>query len=302
MPPVLSGRFGAKFYHHTLGAKENVGFSAKSSLAPIYFEYPRFEVHATTFALRGFFEWRNIVIANTVCRTGDCIVDVGSNIGTETLLFAKTVGSSGRVVAFEPSPDNFETLRHLKELNHLDQLDLRSEAVSDKIAELKFLMSTDEVSTGVGRIVTEQDQRAITVNSVTLDSLYEEGAIPNPRLIVMDVEGAEYLVIRGGKLLIERARPTIILEIEPPLLAQHNLDSTQIYELLSEHGYACYLIDQWGLTEVNGDDAATKRGNWFCVMRDDNDRNRLVSKINKNLRRAALLPLIPGINPAVINR
>ena len=39
---------------------------------------------------------------------GDVAVDIGANIGGLTFLAASMVGSSGRVIAVEPNPDNLQ--------------------------------------------------------------------------------------------------------------------------------------------------------------------------------------------------
>ena len=41
---------------------------------------------------------------------GDCVWDVGANIGYYTRLFSQRVGGNGSVFAFEPSPVNFARL------------------------------------------------------------------------------------------------------------------------------------------------------------------------------------------------
>ena len=38
-------------------------------------------------------------------RPGDCVWDVGANVGLYSELFAAAVGSAGKVISFEPSPD-----------------------------------------------------------------------------------------------------------------------------------------------------------------------------------------------------
>jgi hypothetical protein len=50
------------------------------------------------------FMWRNI-------KPGDTVIDVGANLGYYSVLMADLVGSTGRVVSFEPNPRLFELLQ-----------------------------------------------------------------------------------------------------------------------------------------------------------------------------------------------
>ena len=43
-------------------------------------------------------------------RAGDCVWDVGANVGYYTRMFSERIGESGEVLAFEPSPTNFARL------------------------------------------------------------------------------------------------------------------------------------------------------------------------------------------------
>ena len=69
-------------------------------------------------------------------RQGDTAVDVGANIGLYALLFAKVVGQSGRVVAFEPDPDNHDRLVSNVGLNGFRNVTAEQLAVFDAPGEL----------------------------------------------------------------------------------------------------------------------------------------------------------------------
>src|SRR5216683_2563800 len=50
-------------------------------------------------------------------RPGDVFYDIGANAGFFSLLATKLVGPTGRVVSFEPLPENVQSIREQMELN-----------------------------------------------------------------------------------------------------------------------------------------------------------------------------------------
>mgnify|MGYP001460480885 CR=1 FL=1 len=49
-----------------------------------------------------------MAIALALVSKGESIIEVGANIGTETVYYSDIVGSHGNVYAFEPFPPNFK--------------------------------------------------------------------------------------------------------------------------------------------------------------------------------------------------
>lgn len=300
-PPFISGRISAFLYPRELAKRENAGFVARSSLGDIIFSLPRADVHATAFATRGFFEWRNVVIANVLCSKGDTIIDIGSNIGTEMLLFAKVVGSTGRVLSFEPLPANYSVLKELVRLNRLENVALYQAAVSNVGGKLRFLAPQEDFYSGIGRLADNdcQSDDFIEVDTLVLDEMFKAGQFSDPRMIVMDVEGAELFVLRGAGEILRQCAPHIILEVQPPLLERHHLLPADLFDFLERHGYKCWVIDIWGLRPVCREECKT--GNWLCIPNKNNQEGVKTARyVGRQLKIASILPLIKGINPAVI--
>ena len=63
---------------------------------------------------------------------GNVVLDLGGNIGYYTLLFARRVGPSGKVFAFEPDPDNFALLQENIESNGYENVVLVPKAAADR--------------------------------------------------------------------------------------------------------------------------------------------------------------------------
>src|SRR5271168_535718 len=74
---------------------------------------------------------------------GMTVIDVGAHIGYYTLLFAKTAGPSGRVISFEPLPQNFALLQENIGLNHLDNVLALPQAVFSRDEEILITVPDD---------------------------------------------------------------------------------------------------------------------------------------------------------------
>lgn len=281
--------------------------TARSSLAPFRCRFTRGDWVTTSFAIRGFFDLGVAVVANAVCRPGDTIVEVGANVGTETLLFASVVGPTGRVVCFEPLPENVLILREQVELNGFQHVSLHAVAVSDRPGALRFIPPAGDMNFGEGRVAGAQRPTGgpaaeeIEVPAVTLDGLRDSGELPAPRLITIDVQGVELLVLRGAERLIRDMRPYILLEIEQRWMSEHGISPNDLFKFFDRFSYGVYEIAKWGLREVVP--GLVRDANWLCLPQGITPAGLAEAKrISGRIRRAQLFPLIRGLNPAVVAR
>ena len=131
-------------------------------------------------------------------KKGDTVVDIGANIGLFTLFFSKLVGTTGRVIAFEPDPENFDVLKKNIELNEITNVTLVQKGVSNKNESVKLYKSN--VSGGHSLIKNEWAKEYTNIQTVTLDDYFRGEEID---MIKIDAEGFELEVIEGGKKLLE---------------------------------------------------------------------------------------------------
>jgi FkbM family methyltransferase len=144
-------------------------------------------------------------------RGGDTIIDVGSHIGLYTVAFAKRVGPQGRIIAFEPDPENFEMLRRQISLN---QLDVRVEACPMAVADCDGVTQF-AVGRGVQSSIAADGNEGTSVKVCRLDSVFRESKVD---LIKIDVEGFEEKVIEGAETLLsdlQRKPRAIFIEVHP---------------------------------------------------------------------------------------
>lgn len=143
--------------------------------------------------------------------TKGTFVDVGAHIGRYTVMVAKTLGINGKVIACEPSPDTFSALMRNIRVNNLSNVTALNLAVGDRDGTgILYFHGTDPILHSLVR----KAANSVPVTIRTLDSLLSELKIDDLKLVKIDVEGAEMLVLRGAKETLQKYHPlTVIVEV-----------------------------------------------------------------------------------------
>jgi hypothetical protein len=88
------------------------------------------------------------------------------------------------------------------------------------------------------------------VSAIRIDDYISDNSISKVKLIKIDVEGAEFEVIKGMKSLLLRDKPLIVMEMNSEAQEAIGLSISYIKEQMSElFGYKCYKILADGRTE-----------------------------------------------------
>jgi FkbM family methyltransferase len=149
-------------------------------------------------------------------KAGDVFYDVGANAGFFTLIGARLVGPSGRVVAFDPAPENCESVREQVELNgYAPFCTAVQKAVGGAAGSATFSFDTSGSTMGhLGG--ARRGERSVEVEVTTLDDA--AAALGAPTFIKLDVEGAEGDVMAGAHRLLSSgaARPAWLIELHDP--------------------------------------------------------------------------------------
>jgi len=157
-------------------------------------------------------------------KAGDCVLDIGANIGVYSKLLSEWIGGSGLVHAFEPVAETFDYLsQNVRELG-LNNVVCHHAAVSS--------------ANGLGRVIVPNgnfyraklSDTGEEVTVVRLDDLFAGDV----SFIKCDVEGHEIGVIEGATKLIERCRPVWLMEVAHP----------ETVELMRDRGYRAIRLQQ----------------------------------------------------------
>jgi len=146
------------------------------------------------------------------------MIEVGANEGYHTIFAAMCVGPTGRIVAYEPGPNQRARLEENVCRNSLKgRIEIRAAALADKVGEATFRIPADnEWNQGTGAFEQVYDSmertRSISVKVSTLD---QDVGSEDCSLLKMDVQGAEAMVLRGGFQLLKRCLPIVYFEATP---------------------------------------------------------------------------------------
>lgn len=171
----------------------------------------------------------------SIVKPGMVVYDLGAHIGYFSLVLTRLAGSGGRVIAFEPDPNNLRALRHNLAVNKGRNVRVVPSVVADESVPLLF--ATFEFSS-VSHIATRRtpgDATLVEVPSIRLDDFVYRDGNPPPAVMKVDVEGAEARVFAGAERLLRERRPAVVAEVSPKTFGEVN-------SRMSGHGYKATFL------------------------------------------------------------
>lgn len=306
-PPVLAGRLTRVLYPYGRGKLDDQEFTIRTKTGSL-FRGSTADFHAHPVAVQGYGEWRNLAVALALCSPGDVIVEVGANVGSETVAYSDIVGARGLVVAFEPMPRNLTALERLLPALRHSNVTLLPYALSDRPQTAAFAVPPLSMSQGIGHVLGTEEQRTKTVTYYyqpvemelievecrTLDEFAAE--VRGVRLLCADTEGAELAILAGARQTLEAERPALVLEASHPHLRRAGFNGVEdLQRELVDQRYRIFEIGRLELSEVSvrtTDEQYSE--NWLCLPEE---RSELLGAARRSLRRCGLMPCIMGLNP-----
>ena len=175
-------------------------------------------------------------------RKGDVFVDVGANEGYFSVL-ASLVSESGRVFALEPQSRLIPVIEENLRLNDCRNATVSHLALSDHMGEetLHLQASTNTGSSGFFNPLS-RGTGTESVSTMPMDDYFAEHRINKVRLMKVDCEGAEKLVMAGGReTLRSRCIEILAWEYHPGIVSEEEISEMDAF--LKECGYLLVTIN-----------------------------------------------------------
>jgi FkbM family methyltransferase len=161
------------------------------------------------------------IIERFLPKQGDIVVDIGAHMGRYTIISSKRVGANGKVVAIEAHPSNFEMLKSNIKLNQLTNVIPLNYAAYSKETKIKLYLPDEESGYTMHHSIMSNyvftkykdktEDKFVEVSANTLDYLLQLNEITDVNWVKIDVEGAEFEVLKGASNVLSKSKDIALL-------------------------------------------------------------------------------------------
>lgn len=188
----------------------------------------------------GTYEYWKTRLFCDLAREGMTVLDIGTCEGYYSILLARLMHDKGRVLAFEPDPDNSQWLKKNISANGYKCIEVHDYALSDREGETMFFPGG-----GTGSLVRQvtdlalldESRDPVTVRTRTLDNVLLDANIKNVDLMKIDVEGADLLVLKGAQHTLRTMNVRILMDVDV-----WGNERAELFELLRSCGFSLYRV------------------------------------------------------------
>jgi FkbM family methyltransferase len=193
------------------------------------------------FSPRAEYDRQTHAVMDRVLTARSCCVDIGAHRGNLLREMVRRA-PQGAHHAFEPVPTYAARLRQ-----RFKGVTVHEVALSDRAGVARFVHVTG--SPGLSgfkpnaRATSDMNPVDIEVRAARLDD--ELPADYRPDFVKIDVEGAEHLVLLGGRGALSRARPVIVFECWITDERYEGFSPETVFDILAGVGLRVSLMRRW---------------------------------------------------------
>lgn len=209
--------------------------------------YPKSQISRSIY-IEGCYEPNELYFFSRLLKPGMYFIDIGANFGVYSLFSASILKSDGGVLAIEPSDREYKRLLQQIKLNNFKNIIVLKMALSNQksIGKLNVASVGYEGHNTLGAFaypgVTLDKREQVKLD--TLDNVVRKSGFKKVDVIKIDVEGAELKVLQGGKKVIKKYQPVILIEISEKTLEQQKASSKEIIHFFNSLSYLIFEFDK----------------------------------------------------------
>ncbi|MGQ0663062.1 MAG: FkbM family methyltransferase [Pseudomonadota bacterium] len=196
-------------------------------------------------------------LLNRMLRPGHVAFDIGANIGMHSVVMANRVGTSGKVVCFEPDPHPLARLKRNLALNGFDFVDTHQIALSANSERRRFY-SHDE---GIGNFANAslyaenvgRPTPSVEIEVVSLDDFIAGHPVPRLDVVKLLAQGEEWNILEGGRETLARFRPKVFFLYEPAYWRRVNRTLADAVKFFAAIGYTTSAVEFGPRREVSAE-------------------------------------------------
>ena len=216
----------------------------------------------------GEYEPQELEMSLNLIKKEDVIFDVGANFGWYSMNIALKYPNC-KLYAFEPIPNTYHNFYENIQLNNFENILPSNIGLSDEEGSFMFYYDdTLSVNASLTNVSDNKNIKNIECFVSTIDLFIEKQKIKKIDFIKCDVEGAEFLVFKGGFKTIKRDKPIIFSEILRKWSIKFNYHPNNLIAYLNELGYSCFVLRNNGLLNFDKVDENTVDTNYFFLHKE----------------------------------
>jgi FkbM family methyltransferase len=284
MPQLITATITSEEFKTLFGFEEPSGLYNNSQFRLVINKYGRCYWLLSIDNLQGprfsgnnvYYQGNNSRLIRTIYPTAKRIIDVGANVGNNTIAYAEW---AQHVESFEPTPTTLTMLEANIEIAKRSNLhgiywkgtDVEGEVHRDPDEQVGwFKWKGHAQSMNIVGNITVHTVAVTNVNTGTIGiqdhpehgghnfAVYDPKQVKKAQHIVqvpartidsynfddvdaikIDVEGSELFVIEGAKDTIDRCRPAVQVEIVPKQCKVYGYDPQALYDFFAQRDYVC---------------------------------------------------------------
>lgn len=185
---------------------------------------------------KGTHRWAKLEKALAMCTRREHAVDVGAHVGLWTRVLSYEFR---KVTAFEPVQAHLDCLR--LNLRARRNVDVYPEALGERPGPVRMTLAADGAGTASLADDGEIEASMLALDIVLIDPI---------DFLKLSCEGAEYHVLIGGQVTIQRDKPVIVIEQKRKRLGRQGLPPEAGVDLLKSWGAQVAWVDHgdWCMT------------------------------------------------------